>query len=113
MIPGAFRIDSLQDEMTGVSLAGTQLRVNEYAMHDHEWNDIKVLTYLLFLKKFVYNSKLCYRSNFKLCNLTMIFYPYTLKSYNLHIASLLFSIDRFTLIQFIDLLENDEILCTH
>lgn len=44
MIPGAFRIDSLQDEMTGVSLAGTQLRVNEYAMHDHEWNDIKVLT---------------------------------------------------------------------
>lgn len=42
VIPGAFRIDSLQDEMTGVSLAGTQLRVNEYAMHDHEWNDIKV-----------------------------------------------------------------------
>lgn len=28
--------------MTGVSLAGTQLRVNEYAMHDHEWNDVKV-----------------------------------------------------------------------
>ncbi|XP_076242887.1 uncharacterized protein LOC143184497 [Calliopsis andreniformis] len=44
VIPGAFRIDSLQDEMTGVSLAGTQLRVNEYAMHDHEWNDIKVTT---------------------------------------------------------------------
>lgn len=74
VIPGAFRIDSLQDEMTGVSLAGTQLRVNEYAMHDHEWNDIKVLTYLLFLRKFVYNSKLCYRSNFKLCNLTMIYF---------------------------------------
>lgn len=74
VIPGAFRIDSLQDEMIGVSLAGTQLRVNEYAMHDHEWNDIKVLTYLLFLRKFVYNSKLCYRSNFKLCNLTMIYF---------------------------------------
>ncbi|CAK9833189.1 Transforming growth factor-beta-induced protein ig-h3 [Anthophora retusa] len=44
VIPGAFRIDSLQDEMTGVSLAGTQLRVNEYAMHDHEWNDIKQVT---------------------------------------------------------------------
>ncbi|CAL7939950.1 unnamed protein product [Xylocopa violacea] len=44
VIPGAFRIDILQDEMTGVSLAGTQLRVNEYAMHDHEWNDIKVTT---------------------------------------------------------------------
>ncbi|XP_076396756.1 uncharacterized protein LOC100879236 isoform X2 [Megachile rotundata] len=44
VIPGAFRIDSLQDEMTGISLAGTQLRVNEYEMHDHEWNDIKVTT---------------------------------------------------------------------
>ncbi|XP_076670651.1 uncharacterized protein LOC143369978 isoform X2 [Andrena cerasifolii] len=44
VIPGSFRIDSLQDEMTGVSLAGTQLRVNEYPMHDHEWNDIKVTT---------------------------------------------------------------------
>ncbi|XP_026669404.1 ras guanine nucleotide exchange factor R isoform X2 [Ceratina calcarata] len=44
VIPGAFRIDSLQDEMTGISLAGTQLRVNEYAMHDHEWNDVKVTT---------------------------------------------------------------------
>ncbi|XP_024872310.1 integrator complex subunit 3 homolog [Temnothorax curvispinosus] len=42
VIPGAFRIDSLQDEMTGVSLAGTQLRVNEYTMQDHEWNDVKV-----------------------------------------------------------------------
>ncbi|EFN70826.1 Transforming growth factor-beta-induced protein ig-h3, partial [Camponotus floridanus] len=44
VIPGAFKIDILQDEMTGVSLAGTQLRVNEYAMQDHEWNDIKVTT---------------------------------------------------------------------
>ncbi|KZC07302.1 Transforming growth factor-beta-induced protein ig-h3, partial [Dufourea novaeangliae] len=44
VIPGAFRIDTLQDEMTGVSLAGTQLRVNEYAMHDHEWNDVKITT---------------------------------------------------------------------
>uniref|UniRef100_T1HGZ9 FAS1 domain-containing protein n=2 Tax=Rhodnius prolixus TaxID=13249 RepID=T1HGZ9_RHOPR len=30
--------------MTGVSLAGTQLRVNTYATQDQEWNDIKVLT---------------------------------------------------------------------
>ncbi|XP_076644231.1 uncharacterized protein LOC143354216 [Halictus rubicundus] len=44
VIPGGFRIDSLQDEMTGVSLAGTQLRVNEYAMQDHEWNDVKLTT---------------------------------------------------------------------
>ncbi|EZA49133.1 Transforming growth factor-beta-induced protein ig-h3, partial [Ooceraea biroi] len=44
VIPGAFRIDSLQDEMTGVSLAGTQLRVNDYAMQDHEWNDVKITT---------------------------------------------------------------------
>lgn len=42
VIPGAFTIDSLQDEMTGVSLAGTQLRVNQYNMHDVEWNDVKV-----------------------------------------------------------------------
>lgn len=44
VIPGAFTISSLQDEMTGVSLAGTQLRVNQYDMHDNEWNDIKVTT---------------------------------------------------------------------
>lgn len=31
--------------MTGVSLAGTQLRVNEYAMQDHEWNDVKVISH--------------------------------------------------------------------
>lgn len=43
MIPGSFEIASLQDEMTGVSLAGTQLRVNQYNMHDAEWNDVKVL----------------------------------------------------------------------
>ncbi|XP_036143997.1 LOW QUALITY PROTEIN: uncharacterized protein LOC105835194 [Monomorium pharaonis] len=43
VIPGAFRIESLQDEMTGVSLAGTQLRVNEYAMQDHEWNDVTTI----------------------------------------------------------------------
>lgn len=40
--------------MTGVSLAGTQLRVNEYAMQDHEWNDIKVI---LYLKIFQYYGK--------------------------------------------------------
>ncbi|XP_046412993.1 mediator of DNA damage checkpoint protein 1 isoform X1 [Neodiprion fabricii] len=44
VIPGAFRIDSLQDEMTGVSLAGTQLRVNTYNMQDVEWNDVRVTT---------------------------------------------------------------------
>lgn len=44
VIPGAFTISNLQDEMTGVSLAGTQLRVNQYDMHDNEWNDIKVTT---------------------------------------------------------------------
>ncbi|KAK9882536.1 hypothetical protein WA026_021883 [Henosepilachna vigintioctopunctata] len=44
VIPGAFTIRSLQDEMTGVSLAGTQLRVNQYNMHDAEWNDIKLTT---------------------------------------------------------------------
>ncbi|KAG8335604.1 hypothetical protein J6590_064316 [Homalodisca vitripennis] len=30
--------------MTGVSLAGTQLRVNSYTTQDEQWNDIKVLT---------------------------------------------------------------------
>ncbi|XP_004929162.1 uncharacterized protein LOC101735700 [Bombyx mori] len=44
VIPGAFDIGSLQDEMTGVSLAGTQLRVNQYDMHDVEWNEVKVTT---------------------------------------------------------------------
>ncbi|EDS43076.1 conserved hypothetical protein [Culex quinquefasciatus] len=44
VIPGSFDISSLQDEMTGVSLAGTQLRVNQYNMHDSEWNDVKVTT---------------------------------------------------------------------
>ncbi|VVC89209.1 unnamed protein product [Leptidea sinapis] len=41
VIPGAFDIGSLQDEMTGVSLAGTQLRVNQYDMHDVEWNEVR------------------------------------------------------------------------
>lgn len=44
VIPGSFKIDELQDEMTGVSLAGTQLRVNQYQMQDLEWNDVKVTT---------------------------------------------------------------------
>ncbi|CAH0393229.1 unnamed protein product, partial [Bemisia tabaci] len=44
VIPGAFKLSSLQDEMTGVSLAGTQLRVNSYITQDVEWNDVKVLT---------------------------------------------------------------------
>lgn len=42
VIPGSFKIEDLQDEMTGVSLAGTQLRVNQYNMQDVEWNDVKV-----------------------------------------------------------------------
>ncbi|KAJ8961188.1 hypothetical protein NQ318_008871, partial [Aromia moschata] len=44
VIPGAFTIGSLQDEMTGVSLAGTQLRVNRYNMQDVEWNEVKITT---------------------------------------------------------------------
>jgi hypothetical protein len=42
VIPGAFELSSLQDEMTGVSLAGTQLRVNTYTSQDVEWNDVQV-----------------------------------------------------------------------
>lgn len=42
IIPGKFEIEQLQDEMTGVSLAGTQLRVNQYTQQDVEWNEIKV-----------------------------------------------------------------------
>lgn len=42
VIPGAFQLSSLQDEMTGVSLAGTQLRVNTYNTQDVEWNDVQV-----------------------------------------------------------------------
>jgi hypothetical protein len=42
VIPGAFELSSLQDEMTGVSLAGTQLRVNTYNTQDAEWNDVQV-----------------------------------------------------------------------
>jgi len=41
--------------MTGVSLAGTQLRVNEYAMQDHEWNDVKVISDFLPYKKLFLN----------------------------------------------------------
>ncbi|XP_075213722.1 uncharacterized protein LOC142319932 [Lycorma delicatula] len=44
VVPGGFTTESLQDEMTGVSLAGTQLRVNSYTTQDIEWNDVKVLT---------------------------------------------------------------------
>ncbi|XP_063234267.1 uncharacterized protein LOC134537601 [Bacillus rossius redtenbacheri] len=43
VIPGSFPLDSLQDEMTGVSLAGTQLRVNTYTSQDVEWNNVKVV----------------------------------------------------------------------
>ncbi|KAJ9588447.1 hypothetical protein L9F63_018180, partial [Diploptera punctata] len=44
VIPGAFEVSSLQDEMTGVSLAGTQLRVNTYNAQDVEWNNVQVVT---------------------------------------------------------------------
>ncbi|KAL5236867.1 hypothetical protein ACI65C_004277 [Semiaphis heraclei] len=48
VVPGAFRASDLMagDEMTGVSLAGTQLRANLYArqLYDNRWNDIEVLT---------------------------------------------------------------------
>ncbi|GLH04782.1 Transforming growth factor-beta-induced protein ig-h3, partial [Gryllus bimaculatus] len=43
VIPGAFRLGDLQDEMTGVSLAGTQLRVNTYRTQDTHWNDVQAL----------------------------------------------------------------------
>lgn len=46
VIPGAFSLGSLQDEMTGVSLAGTQLRVNTYNTQDSQWNDLKVCLHL-------------------------------------------------------------------
>lgn len=52
VIPGYFEINSLQDEMTGVSLAGTQLRVNQYNMHDTEWNDVKVSVFNEFFGVF-------------------------------------------------------------
>ncbi|VVC42684.1 Hypothetical protein CINCED_3A007309 [Cinara cedri] len=48
VVPGAFKAADLRagDEMTGVSLAGTQLRANLYArqLYDNRWNDIEVLT---------------------------------------------------------------------
>jgi hypothetical protein len=50
VIPGAFEMSSLQDEMTGVSLAGTQLRVNTYTTQDVEWNDVKVRPHYTLLQ---------------------------------------------------------------
>lgn len=58
VIPGYFEIASLQDEMTGVSLAGTQLRVNQYNMHDTEWNDVKVI---------VFKNEIFHETNSSLC----------------------------------------------
>lgn len=47
VVPGAFKAADLKagDEMTGVSLAGTQLRANLYArqLFDNRWNDIEVI----------------------------------------------------------------------
>lgn len=39
--------------MTGVSLAGTQLRVNQYKLHDQEWNDVKVIFEFFFNLYFI------------------------------------------------------------
>jgi len=44
VIPGYFKENDLQDEMTGVSLAGTQLRVNVYSNTDQSFNPKKVVT---------------------------------------------------------------------
>jgi hypothetical protein len=44
VIPGYFKLNDLQDEMTGVSLAGTQLRVNVYSNTDQSFNPKKVVT---------------------------------------------------------------------
>lgn len=54
VIPGAFPLSTLQDEMTGVSLAGTQLRVNSYTTQDDQWNDVKVCVYIV-----VYIIRVC------------------------------------------------------
>lgn len=40
--------------MTGVSLAGTQLRVNQYNMHDTEWNDVKVSEIYVTIPKYLH-----------------------------------------------------------
>lgn len=44
--------------MTGVSLAGTQLRVNQYNMHDAEWNDVKVSGAVFYQKLLIIIQKL-------------------------------------------------------
>lgn len=44
VVPGSFRVEDLQDEMTGVSLAGTQLRVNTYTTDEKRSNSEKVVT---------------------------------------------------------------------
>ncbi|KAK6618919.1 hypothetical protein RUM44_003300 [Polyplax serrata] len=44
VVPGSFRVEDLQDEMTGVSLAGTQLRVNTYTSEGQRSKDSDVVT---------------------------------------------------------------------
>lgn len=44
VVPGSFRVEDLQDEMTGVSLAGTQLRVNTYPSQDKRFKDQRIVT---------------------------------------------------------------------
>lgn len=63
VVPGAFRAADLMagDEMTGVSLAGTQLRANLYArqLYDNRWNDIEVI--VLKKKKVFYLNLVWFR----------------------------------------------------
>jgi hypothetical protein len=62
VIPGAFEMTSLQDEMTGVSLAGTQLRVNMYTTQDVQWNEVKVRPFTHFNRiTCVVVEALCYK----------------------------------------------------
>ncbi|EEB13598.1 conserved hypothetical protein [Pediculus humanus corporis] len=44
VVPGSFRVEDLQDEMTGVSLAGTQLRVNTYFTDKKQSKENNIVT---------------------------------------------------------------------
>lgn len=62
VVPGAFKVADLMagDEMTGVSLAGTQLRANLYArqLYDNRWNDIEVIMKIKTTVKLIYRIEL-------------------------------------------------------
>lgn len=68
VIPGSFEISTLQDEMTGVSLAGTQLRVNQYNMQDAEWNDVKASFCENFSLSKFYNLNIILGNNNQRCH---------------------------------------------